>query len=63
VDSIDAVTQPQHCSGSGVSRQPCGNGKVQTKSSVQAALQERFIVILGPQCWSPDAVPQLDANR
>jgi hypothetical protein len=66
VDSAAAVApqqqqqqQRQRCSGSrgGGGRQMC------SKSDVQAALQGRYIVILGPQCWGPDAVPKLGADR
>jgi arylsulfatase A-like enzyme len=63
VDGADALTQRCSRSSREGGQQACSKGSVQTKSSVQAALQDRFIVILGPQCWSPDAVPQLDANR
>jgi hypothetical protein len=63
VDSVDAVTQRQRCSSGRGGQKACSKGKVQAKSSVQAALQDRAVVILGPQCWNPDAVPRLDANR
>lgn len=59
VSRAAAGAQQQGCSGSSSrgGRQPCLQG------TVQAALQGRYIVILGPQCWGPDAVPKLGADR
>jgi hypothetical protein len=60
VDTAVVVAQQQRCSGSSSrgGRQSCSKSV-----NVQYALQGRYIVILGPQCWGPDAVPKLGADR